>query len=305
MVGMEQPGLNIVSLFVVEDSGQEVLVSPVLDTRPAFIIGGDPRNHLHLDDSEVASGHALVTRKDGNYFIEARYKDKPILVNGKRIIDRSPLKPGDAVEIGAAKLRFEQEERRTQATSIKPAVTRQALIPATSGRVMVYSPPPTAMTPASSAAIYYPKSRNEQGESLPLLLVVVMGIGILLFLGFQLLTGGNTGSTAMTVRPIEYAYNDGNINILVFHIDNCEPCAAQVSSAERLVDEMRGDVFLYSYNLSLNTYWSLAERYEIVSVPTVVILDDQGKVYDTLVGMRDEDELRAILQEALLYSASN
>jgi hypothetical protein len=306
MVAMEQPGLNVVSLFVIEDSGQEVLVSPVLDTHPAFIIGGDLRNHLHLDDSAVVSGHALVTRKDGNYFIEARYRDKPIDVNGKVVNARIPLKPGDAVQIGAAKMRFAQEERRTQATSIKPAVTQQALIPATTAKALVFSPPPASMIAASSSAIYYPKSRNDQqGESVPLLLMVLVGIGVMLFLGYQLLTGGNSGSTAVTARPYDYAYDDGNIVVLMFEIGGCEDCEALKPILTSALSDYRGDAFLYIYNLDNPIHLSFIDKYELVTAPTIVILDDQGKVFDTLVGSREDAQLRAVFDEALRYSAAN
>src|SRR5688500_6145614 len=97
----EQSTLQVVSFFVHEANGQEVLLDPVLNERPVFIVGSDPRSQLVLQDTLVAPAHVIVNRKEGHYFIGPRMPNLDVRLNGKRITSPTHLTVGDVVQIGA------------------------------------------------------------------------------------------------------------------------------------------------------------------------------------------------------------
>jgi hypothetical protein len=303
---MDQPGFNLVSYFVIEGSGEEVLVSPVLDSRPMFTIGNDARSHLHLDAPDVQVSHAVVSRKDGDYFIQPRYKDHRVLVNGKIITTTVKLKPDDTVQIGGTTLRFEQQERRTQAKAIKPVINTQAALPAATAPTSLVISSPAALAPAVGTTIYRPKMKRESGSSnLWAFVGILAGIGVLLVMGYNLLLGSRAVTPPVESRAVDYVYADGNISVLWFDVSDCEPCDEGRAIVRQLSDEFRGDVYLHLLNLDATTYIPLAQKYELTSVPSAVILDDEGAVFTVLTGVTDAETMRAAFQAALDESANN
>ena len=69
---MEQSASQVVRFFVHEVNGQEILLDPVFDSRPVFIIGSDPRSQLVLQDGLAAAAHAIVSTKVAMYTLFPR-----------------------------------------------------------------------------------------------------------------------------------------------------------------------------------------------------------------------------------------
>lgn len=305
---MEQPGLRQVSLFVIEADGREVLITPVLDTQPVFIIGSDPRAALRIDDPAVATSHAVIKRSADVYSIDARYPTAETRVNGKRVTAPTPLKPGDVVQIGATTLRFAQEARRVQATTVKPPAATQAALPAKT----VGSYPAAALALPSDRAleipedqvIYFPKVKKETGGSgwIPLLvgLLVLVVVGVV---GYGVIQFVN--ASVPQPQPVNFAYNDGNIAVMLFDASNCDYCEQQKPILRQVADEFRGDVYVQSYSLDHRGNWPLAQQYEIEGIPTIIIFDDQGQIFTTFPGLIDEETLRGAFQAAIQASATN
>jgi len=65
---------------------------------------------------------------------------------------------------------------------------------------------------------------------------------------------------------------------------------------EGLVKEMGEGVTWQEVDLSRDP--AAGERYRIRATPTVVVLDREGKVRKTLVGVPDREELRKAIMEA-------
>jgi thiol-disulfide isomerase/thioredoxin len=303
---MDQPGFNLVSYFVIEGSGEEVLVSPVLDSRRMFTVGSDARSQLHLDTPDVEASHAVVSRKDEDYFIQPRYKKQRVLVNGKPIDSAIKLNPDDTVQIGATILRFEQEHRRTQATAIKPIINAQAALPVTTAPASLVVSSPASLAPSVGTTIHRPKAKQEAGNSNLLAFVgILAGIGVLLVMGYNLLLGSRAVTPPVESRAVDYVYADGNISVLWFDVSDCEPCDEGRAIVRQLSDEFRGDVYLHLLNLDATTYIPLAQKYELTSVPSAVILDDEGAVFTVLTGVTDAETMRAAFQAALDESANN
>ena len=305
---MEQAGTKLVSFFVVENTGQEVLVSPVLDERPTFIIGSDARNPLRLDDPSVESAHAMVTLKDGDTFIQPRYPKAEVRVNGKSIKAATRLNPGDVVGIGETRLRFEQEERRVQVPVGAPAVQisrpTMALIPARTTSLVQPIVPPSEIIPAGERVIYRPKRVKEtQRANYARLLGIIAVVVVVVALGYYVYSALN--ASVVEGRPVDYAYDDGNVAVLVFDINGCQECKDQETMVERVVRDYRGDVYLQSYNLSCTGNRYLIDKYELVSPLAVIVLDDQGQVFAKFGGGIDETTLRQAFEMALQQSATN
>lgn len=98
----------LMAYFEIQASSNKVSISPILDAgKPVFLIGSDARCHLQLIDSALASVHAAVSRKDGDYFIKSQLPNLTMFVNGKAINQTTQLRSGDVVQIGQMSLRFD------------------------------------------------------------------------------------------------------------------------------------------------------------------------------------------------------
>ena len=73
-------------------------------------IGRHQENDIRLEDKTVHRYHALLHRSaDGDFLIRdlSGQNGNGVYVNGSRI-DQTALRPGDLVELGAVRLRFQQ-----------------------------------------------------------------------------------------------------------------------------------------------------------------------------------------------------
>ncbi len=75
-------------------------------TSAAFRIGRHEDNELPIDDPSMSRHHAQIQRKrDGTFVITDLESMNGVFVNNKRVIN-APLKEGDLIELGDARLRF-------------------------------------------------------------------------------------------------------------------------------------------------------------------------------------------------------
>jgi hypothetical protein len=71
-------------------------------------VGREPSNAIALsDDNTVSRRHAVLRDEDGAYVIADEGSSNGVYVNGVRISAPQPLRPGDEVQIGATRFRFE------------------------------------------------------------------------------------------------------------------------------------------------------------------------------------------------------
>ena len=68
-------------------------------------VGRSPDCDVFLDDVTVSRRHALVVRRDGQFFIEDRGSLNGTFLNRRRI-ESGPLEDGDEVQIGKYRLTF-------------------------------------------------------------------------------------------------------------------------------------------------------------------------------------------------------
>lgn len=76
--------------------------------RAPLLIGRDPSNDLVLPDAMVSRRHAVIEYHDEQWVLRDCASSNGSLVNGDRVLQR-PLKDGDLVAIGGARLLFRDE----------------------------------------------------------------------------------------------------------------------------------------------------------------------------------------------------
>lgn len=289
------------------DGGRRVSISAVLDGgRPAFLIGSDPRSHLQLSAADALPAHAIVLRRAGGYFLQPRFPHCAVLVNGRRSSGPTCLLPGDEVQIGAAVLRFEQVEGQIEANPSPPATVRTA--PAVAQPAPVSIPAPAAASPALAQpalvdrepVIYRPPALEPAG-SVNLFTTMLGVISVLAIIGvvaYGLISGGGV----QTSEAANFAYNDGNVTLLMFEASWCTFCKQQKPIVSALSDEYRGDVYVEHIDIDNPSNRGLVNRFGARSVPLIVIMNDRGETVATFRGLTPARSLRPALERALRQS---
>lgn len=311
----EQVGSGQAS-FVIEsgaNAGLQVSIGAVLDGgRPAFLIGSDPRSHLQLSAVDALPAHAILLRRAGGHFLQPRFPHCVVLVNGRRINRPTCLLPGDVVQIGAATLRFDQQEGEAAEPDVRPPLAnpKPAAAAAPAQPVQPVEPrvpqPTPALSPVERAAsavhepvIYRPATQVEGGVNLAAtLLGVISVLAIIGVVAYGLISGGGV----QTSEAANFAYNDGNVTLLMFEASWCTFCKQQQPIVSALADEYRGDVYVEYVDIDNPRNRGLVNRFAARSVPLLVVMNDRGEVVATFRGLTPARSLRPALERALSQS---
>ena len=81
------------------------------------------------------------------------------------------------------------------------------------------------------------------------------------------------------------------MKILKFYADWCNPCKQQT----KILDEMSLEVT--SINIENDDSGELVEKYNIMSVPVIVFLDDEGEEIKRFVGLTTRNALESFIKE--------
>lgn len=87
--------------------------------------------------------------------------------------------------------------------------------------------------------------------------------------------------------------NRGSIAVVDFYADWCGPCKMFVPTLESLADD-HTDVEFFKVNVDENP--NLSRTYAVMSIPTLIIFKE-GSVQNTLIGLRQKDEISDIIEE--------
>ena len=79
-----------------------------------------------------------------------------------------------------------------------------------------------------------------------------------------------------------------------FWAEWCAPCRLMEPMLEQLASNFAGRATLGKLDIDANA--ALAERYEILGVPTIIVFD-KGEVKEKTVGVIDEDYLTEIIEK--------
>jgi pSer/pThr/pTyr-binding forkhead associated (FHA) protein len=95
---------------VVETSGdeaQEPSIGTVFPLRAVTSIGRSPNNTIIIPDTYASSQHALLTQREGQWWLEDRNSRNGTMLNGRRIDDPTVVSSGDVLGVGRTKLKLE------------------------------------------------------------------------------------------------------------------------------------------------------------------------------------------------------
>ena len=81
--------------------------------------------------------------------------------------------------------------------------------------------------------------------------------------------------------------------LIDFYADWCGPCRMMSPIIDQIAEEMQDKIKVGKVNVDENQ--ELAMEYGVMSIPTIVILEN-GEVKNTLVGVRDKNEIKEILK---------
>jgi hypothetical protein len=210
------------AFLVIEPDGDAVSVSDVLVTRglPAFIVGSSDKAHLRLTDADLAPGHVAVRLQNGGYLLQV-LPGAACRVNGQPLLRGTLLSPGDVIDLDGVQLRFAAD-----------AAPLSAAPPISHPRTAAPAPRPLMQPPARAAApavqqaaasaaeptIYYASQSAPASVNLSGLLY--LGIGLITIV--LLAVAGITlfpRQTAEADLPLEFAYNDGSVTVVMFDAD--------------------------------------------------------------------------------------
>jgi thioredoxin 1 len=121
------------------------------------------------------------------------------------------------------------------------------------------------------------------------IVVAAAGLGAWKLLGFAVLRrAGRAGSGGPESLK---GFVSGKPGFLIFGSPHCAPCVhAQKPAAKKLFSELGGAIQLIEVDVTEEP--SLAERYGVVSLPTVFLFDGSGKPRRVNHGFVSADEMR-------------
>jgi thioredoxin 1 len=92
--------------------------------------------------------------------------------------------------------------------------------------------------------------------------------------------------------------NPAHIRILAFSSDDCHQCHQLQEPALRRVVEARGDAVSVTY-IDAPTSPELTQHYQVLTLPTTVLLDTDGKVHAVNYGFANTQRLLTLVDEML------
>jgi len=92
----------------------------------------------------------------------------------------------------------------------------------------------------------------------------------------------------LSLSTFDDVINHHNVVFVDFFATWCGPCRAMMPIVEELASEYQDKVAFYKVDVDKEE--DLAEKFNIHSIPTFLIIKD-GKIQEKIVGMRDKKDL--------------
>ena len=88
----------------------------------------------------------------------------------------------------------------------------------------------------------------------------------------------------------------GGVVLVDFYADWCGPCRMLTPIVEELAQEMSGKIVVAKVDTDKSV--NVAAKFEVTSIPTLILFKD-GTVVKRVVGLKDLDTLRSMINEVL------
>jgi pSer/pThr/pTyr-binding forkhead associated (FHA) protein len=102
-----RPTGRLVVLQTPADEAQGPAIDTVFPLRSVTSIGRSPSNTLVISDTYASSQHALLTQREGQWWLEDRNSRNGTVVNGRRIEEPTVVSSGDIIGVGRTQLKLE------------------------------------------------------------------------------------------------------------------------------------------------------------------------------------------------------
>ena len=89
----------------------------------------------------------------------------------------------------------------------------------------------------------------------------------------------------------------GKLVLLDFYATWCPPCKQMIPVMEKM-EEKYGDRIVFK-RIDVNENEELANKYNVQSIPNIVILSPENEILDNVVGYRDTNQMDVILSDVL------
>jgi pSer/pThr/pTyr-binding forkhead associated (FHA) protein len=94
---------------VVQSGDEQLAVGTALALQPVTSIGRAADNTIRMPDAYASAHHALLTWREGQWYLEDRASRNGTLLNDTRIARPTIVRAGDVVRIGRTALKLELE----------------------------------------------------------------------------------------------------------------------------------------------------------------------------------------------------
>lgn len=95
------------SLVVVDAGDTPLQAGDAFALRPVTSLGRDLSNTIVLPDPEVSAEHALISVRDGHWWLEDLGSTNGTFLNGVRVREPVIIAPGDVIRVGQVQLKLE------------------------------------------------------------------------------------------------------------------------------------------------------------------------------------------------------
>ncbi len=294
---------NILVTLLKTSDGREVNLTEVLATKPAFVIGTDPRAGLRLLGVGVEPAHAIITRRDADYYVSPRVPSAQVRLNAVLVTQPTRFTAGDMLHFGAEYLNIAQAEA-VAPVQLMPATPKSAVIPSSYQGV---SHSAAASVPAIATVnipadheIYFPQPASSGGRSVPALISGIITVLIVVgVIGYGFITG--TPTTAADVTS-QYAFQDGHVTVVMFEASWCTFCKVQKPILTSLATDYRGKVYNQFLDAEAPVNKAMVSAFNVSAYPVTVIFNDQGQVTAKFLGLTDVSSIRTAIDLALTES---
>lgn len=82
------------------------------------------------------------------------------------------------------------------------------------------------------------------------------------------------------------------MKVLDFYADWCGPCQMMAPILEEIEKEHPEVEFV---KINIDDQQEMAEKYEVMSIPTLVFLDENDEIVETFVGMKSKQDIEKML----------